>query len=69
MLLNQGLTTFKLEPYLPLTHEEFYTALPDTVGNLDLSTAEAQSHDTYSTEQSDLTVHPINHGSLAFTYV
>lgn len=32
------------------------------------STAKAQSNDTYSTDQGDLTVHPINHGSLAFTF-
>lgn len=32
------------------------------------NSAQAQSSDTYSTEQGDLTVHPINHGSLAFTF-
>ena len=28
----------------------------------------AQDSDTYSTNQGELTVHPINHGSLAFTF-
>jgi L-ascorbate metabolism protein UlaG (beta-lactamase superfamily) len=32
------------------------------------STAEAQSNDTYSTDRGELTVYPINHGSLAFTF-
>ena len=32
------------------------------------SCAQAQTDDTYSTEQGDLSVHPINHGSLAFTF-
>jgi len=32
------------------------------------SSAQAQNSDTYSTERGDLTVHPINHGSLAFTF-
>lgn len=32
------------------------------------SCAQAQNDDTYSTNQGDLTVHPINHGSLAFTF-
>lgn len=32
------------------------------------SSAYAQTDDTYSTEQGNLTVHPINHGSLAFTF-
>lgn len=32
------------------------------------TTANAQTVDTYATEQGELTVHPINHGSLAFTF-
>ncbi len=32
------------------------------------SCAKAQNDDTYSTNQGELTVHPINHGSLAFTF-
>lgn len=32
------------------------------------STVKAQSNDTYSTDQGELTVYPINHGSLAFTF-
>ncbi|MDZ7719102.1 MAG: MBL fold metallo-hydrolase [Balneolaceae bacterium] len=30
--------------------------------------AHAQTNDTYSTQQGDLTVHPVNHGSIAFTF-
>lgn len=32
------------------------------------SCAQAQTDDTYSTHQGDLTVHSINHGSLTFTF-